>query len=288
VSFTSKPSPRARRVQALISEGLLYVSLALFASIVLFPYLWMVLASFKPSAEIFTAHARLLPVQWTLDNYRVVLAQDVFLRSIFNSVIVTLCGVCLEVVTAFLGAYAFAKLDFWGKDFLFAFILGTMMIPPQVLMLPSYLLITQLGWQDTYAGLTIPRAGAAFAIFLLRQFMLTVPQELDDAAQIDGAGVLMRMISLYVPVCLPSIVTVAVFSMLGFWNDYYWPLVVTSDRQMRTVALGIAQFKNLEGMGNWELIMAAAILATLPMLVVYIFARKTLIENLTAGALHGR
>ncbi|NMB88031.1 MAG: carbohydrate ABC transporter permease [Chloroflexi bacterium] len=288
MSFTSKPSPRARRVQALISEGLLYVSLALFASIVLFPYLWMVLASFKPSAEIFTAHARLLPVQWTLDNYRVVLAQDVFLRSIFNSVIVTLCGVCLEVVTAFLGAYAFAKLDFWGKDFLFAFILGTMMIPPQVLMLPSYLLITQLGWQDTYAGLTIPRAGAAFAIFLLRQFMLTVPQELDDAAQIDGAGVLMRMISLYVPVCLPSIVTVAVFSMLGFWNDYYWPLVVTSDRQMRTVALGIAQFKNLEGMGNWELIMAAAILATLPMLVVYIFARKTLIENLTAGALHGR
>jgi sn-glycerol 3-phosphate transport system permease protein len=117
--------------------------------------------------------------------------------------------------------------------------------------------------------------------------MMTVSNDLDDAAQVDGAGIFRRMISLYLPICLPSVVTVGVFSMLGFWNDYYWPLVIIDDRKMRTVALGIAQFKNLEGMGNWELLMAASILATLPMLIMFIFARKSLIENLSAGAIHG-
>lgn len=276
-----------QRVHWLLSEGLLYSFLGLFALIIVFPYLWMFFTSFKPSAEVFTTNMKLLPQQWQIDNYRQVLQQSLFMRSILNSVIVTVFGVIIEVTIAFLGAYAFARLDFYGKDFTFVLILGTLMIPPQVLMLPSYLLVSDLGWLNTYQGLIIPRAGAAFGIFLLRQFMLTVPKDLDDAAQVDGAGTLRRMISIYLPICLPSVVTVAIFSMLGFWNDYYWPLVITSDRKMRTVALGIAQFKNLEGMGNWELLMAAAILATLPMLIVFIFARKTLIENLTAGAIHG-
>jgi multiple sugar transport system permease protein/sn-glycerol 3-phosphate transport system permease protein len=195
--------------------------------------------------------------------------------------------VALEVSISFLGAYAFARLDFYGKDLVFFLIMGTMMIPPQVLMLPSYLVVNDLGWLDSYAGLIIPRVGGAFGIFLLRQFMLTVPRELDDAAQIDGAGLMRRLFSLYLPLCFPSVVTLAVFSMIGFWNDYYWPLVVTSTDEMRTLALGIGHFKSLEGMGQWQLLMAASTLATIPMLIVFLISRKTLIKNITSGAIKG-
>jgi ABC-type glycerol-3-phosphate transport system permease component len=271
-----------------VTEFGLYLFLFIFAIFIVFPYLWMFFTSFKPSTEVFTSNMQLLPRDWQLDNYVQVLQQKSFIRSILNSVIVTTLGVLLEVSIAFMGSYAFAKLDFWGKDFLFIAILGTLMIPPQVLMLPSYLLVSDLNWLDSYQGLIIPRAGAAFGIFLLRQFIMTIPRDLDDAAQVDGANIFMRMVAIYLPICLPSIVTVGVFSMLGFWNDYYWPLVITSDNQMRTVSLGIAQFKSLEGMGNWELVMAAAVLATLPMLIMFVFARKTLINNLTAGAVHGQ
>jgi multiple sugar transport system permease protein len=269
------------------SELILYFFLALFGLIIVFPYVWMILTSLKPSSEVFTAEMRLFPREWILSNYQQVFNQSGFMQSVLNSVIVTGLGALLEVTIAFFGAFAFAKLDFYGKDFLFMLILGTLMIPPQVLMLPSFLIVRNLGWLNTYQGLIIPRAGAAFGIFLLRQFMLTVPRDLDDAAQVDGAGIFRRMLNIYLPICLPSVVTVSVFSILGYWNDYYWPLVIISDRKMKTVALSIAQFKNLEGMGNWEILMAAAVVATIPMLILFIFARRTLIKNLTAGSIQG-
>lgn len=288
MSSINKRSLRGLLAHLRLVDLSLYLFLAIFAVIIVFPYLWMFFTSFKPSTEVFTTNMQLLPRHWQIDNYVQVLHQSSFIHSILNSVIVTTLGVLLEVTIAFMGAYAFAKLEFFGRDVLFLVVLGTLMIPPQVLMLPSYLLVSDLGWLNSYQGLIIPRAGAAFGIFLLRQFILTIPRDLDDAAQVDGANVFMRMFWIYLPVCLPAVVTVGVFSMLGFWNDYYWPMVITSDNNMRTVSLGIAQFKNLEGMGNWELLMAAAVLATLPMLIMFIFARKTLINNLTAGAVHGQ
>jgi ABC-type glycerol-3-phosphate transport system permease component len=247
----------------------------------------MVLTSFKPVKEIFTQNMRLLPVEWHPENYLEILQTGSFGRYVLNSVVVTTIGVILEVSISVLGAYGFTKLDFYGKNFLFALIMGTMMIPPQVLMLPSYLVVNDLGWLNTYAGLIIPRVGGAFGIFLLRQFMMTVPSDLDDAAQIDGAGLLRRLFSIYLPLCWPTVVTLAVFSMTGFWNDYYWPLVVTTTDEMRTLALGISHFKSLEGMGEWQLLMAAATLATIPMLIVFLLTRKTLIENITSGAIKG-
>lgn len=266
---------------------LLYAFLGAFVLLILFPYIWMVLTSFKPIGEIFTPQMRLLPREWHPENYLEVLRTGSFGRYVVNSIVVTGFGVLLEVSISFLGAFAFARLDFYGKDFAFYLILGTLMIPPQVLMLPSYLIVSDLGWLDSYAGLIIPRAGGAFGIFLLRQFMLTVPSELDDAAQIDGASLIQRMIRIYLPLCIPSIVTLSVFSMIGFWNDYYWPLVITTRDEMRTLALGIGHFKSLEGMGQWQLLMAAATLATIPMILVFIAARKSLIDNITSGAIKG-
>jgi multiple sugar transport system permease protein len=266
---------------------LLFTFLGLFALVVIFPYLWMVLTSFKPSSEIFTPEMQLFPRDWQPGNYLEVVRTGSFPRYVLNSIIVTSIGVLLELTASFLGAYAFAKLDFYGKDLAFYLVLGTLMIPPQVLMLPTYLVVSRIGWLDTFPGLIIPRVGAAFGIFLLRQFMQTIPQEIDDAARVDGASVFRRLTNIYFPLCLPSIVTLGVFSMIAFWNDYYWPLVVTSSDEMRTLALGIGHFKSLEGMGQWELLMAAATLATIPMVLAFLFTRRTLIRNITAGAIKG-
>jgi multiple sugar transport system permease protein len=280
-------SSRYTKKGAWRNDILLYLFLGAFVLLILFPYLWMVLTSFKPASEIFTAEMRFFPREWHPENYIEVVRTGSFSRYVLNSTIVTVLGVLLEVTVSFLGAFAFARLDFYGKDLAFYLVLGTLMIPPQVLMLPSYLVASDFGWIDSYAGLIIPRAGGAFGIFLLRQFMLTVPADLDDAAQIDGASLFQRMIRVYLPLCIPSVVTLSVFSMIGFWNDYYWPLVITSRDEMRTLALGIGHFKSLEGMGNWQLLMAAATLATIPMILVFIAARKSLIENITSGAIKG-
>lgn len=278
---------RPPKVKITLEDTALYFFLAFFALIVIFPYLWMVLTSFKPAAEIFTPQMKLFPQEWQFGNYTEVLRTGSFYKYIINSIIVTSLGVLLEITISFFGAYAFAKLDFYLKDFAFFLILGTLMIPPQVLMLPAYLTVNQIGWLDSYAGLIIPRAGAAFGIFLMRQFILSIPNELDDAARVDGAGLIQRIFRIYLPLSLPPLVTTAVFSMIGFWNDYYWPLVITSSNEMRTLALGIGHFKGLEGMGKWELLMAAATIATAPMIIAYFVTRKTLIENLTAGAVKG-
>jgi multiple sugar transport system permease protein len=268
-------------------EILLIIFLGIFAFFVVFPYLWMVLTSFKPAQEIFTQDMRFFPQEWHPENYLEIFQTGSFSRYVLNSVVVTTIGMLLEVSISILGAYAFARLDFFGKDLMFALIMGTMMIPPQVLMLPAYLVTDYLGWLNTYAGLIVPRVGGAFGIFFLRQLMMTIPSELDDAAQIDGAGLMRRLVSLYIPLSLPAITTLGVFSMIGFWNDYYWPLVVTTTDDMRTLSLGISHFKSLEGMGQWQLLMAAATLATIPMLIVFMISRKSLIKNIAKGAIKG-
>lgn len=276
-----------RKAGRSIASSLLLVLLALFALVVAFPYLWMVLTSLKPAGEVFTPEMRLLPRRWSPGNYLEVLRTGAFPRYLLNSGIVTALGVALELVVSFLGAYAFARLRFYGREAAFFLVLGTLMIPPPVLMLPAYLVVGKLGWLDSYQGLIIPRAGAAFGIFLLRQFMLTVPRELEEAARIDGAGLVRQLTGLYLPLCLPSLTAAGIFSMIGFWNDYYWPLVVTTENRMRTLALGIGHFKSLEGMGQWELLMAAGTIATVPMLVGFLLARKPVLSSLSRGALHG-
>ena len=261
-------------------------SLIIMALIVVFPYIWMLFSSLKSTEEVLTAQLQVFPKIWKWENYASVFTKT-FINSIKNSFLILVVGVCLDVVIAFLAGYAFAKLQFQGKAFLFAFLLGSLMIPPQVLMLPSYILISKFGWLNTFAGLILPRLSPAFGMFLVRQFVLTVPNEIEEAACLDGANLFTRIFGIYWPICFPAVTTVGVFSLIGYWNDYYWPMMIISDKNYQTLSLTVASYKNVEGLGNWSQQMAAAVVATIPMIVLFAVARKTLIENITADAVKG-
>lgn len=260
--------------------------LLILALIVIFPYFWMLFSSFKSTEEVFTAQLKVFPSVWKWSNYTSVFTRT-FINSIKNSFIVLIAGVFLDVMVAFLAGYAFAKLEFYGKNVLFVILLGSLMIPPQVLMLPSYLLISKMGWLNTYAGLIIPRLSPAFGMFLVRQFVMTVPNEIEEAACLDGANLFTRIFRIYWPICFPSVTTVGVFSLIGYWNDYYWPMMITSNKKLQTLSLTVAGYKNVEGLGNWSQQMSAAVIATIPMIVLFIIARKALIGNITADAVKG-
>ncbi len=259
------------------------IFLLLIALVVIFPYVWMVFSSFKSTEQVFTAQLKVLPTVWKWENYTSVFTKQ-FVKAIFNSFIVLVFGVTLDVVVAFLAGYAFAKLNFFGKSFTFVLLLGSLMIPPQVLMLPSYIIIGKLRWLNTFVGLIIPRLSPAFGMFLVRQFILTVPNDIEEAACLDGASLIKRIFGIYWPICFPAVTTVGVFSLMGYWNDYYWPMMIISDKKRQTLSLAVAQYKNVEGLGNWSQQMSAAVIATIPMIIVYIFARKYLVGNIAAGA----
>ncbi|MEM3658479.1 MAG: carbohydrate ABC transporter permease [Candidatus Hadarchaeum sp.] len=270
-----------------IRVTLFYVLLLLCAVIIALPYAMMVLTGFKTPGEVFAREWRLLPRNWRIENYVKIIEMPFFRQYLMNSIIVTAGGVLLEVVVSFLAAYGFARLSFPGKQALFFMVIATMMIPPQVLMLPQYIVVHKLGWVNKYAGLIIPRAASAFGVFLLRQFFLSIPRDYEDAARVDGCGLFRLLTKVYLPMVRPAVVTLAVFSFLGFWNDYYWPLIITNRDEMRTLPLGIAQFMSVEGMGQWHLLMAAATIATVPSLLVFLIARRQVISNITAGGLKG-
>lgn len=262
------------------------VFLIIAAFLVVFPYIWMFFTSFKPVEEIFTDKLSIFPSTWKFSNYAEVFTGS-FLSSILNSFLVVFIGVILDVLISFIAGYAFARMNFYGRQIIFLLILGTLMIPSQVLMLPSYILMGKLGWLNSYIGLIVPRLSPAFGMFLVRQFIMTVPDDIEEAAYLDGAPLFTRIFKIYWPICFPAVTTLGVFSLIGYWNDYYWPLMIISDKDYRTLSLAIAQYKNVEGMGNWSQEMAAAVVATVPMIILFLVARKKLIGNITEGAVKG-
>lgn len=262
------------------------VFLVIAAFLVVFPYIWMFFTSFKPVEEVFTDKLSIFPSTWKFSNYAEVFTGS-FLSSILNSFLVVFIGVILDVLISFIAGYAFARMNFYGRQIIFLLILGTLMIPSQVLMLPSYILMGKLGWLNSYIGLIVPRLSPAFGMFLVRQFIMTVPDDIEEAAYLDGAPLFTRIFKIYWPICFPAVTTLGVFSLIGYWNDYYWPLMIISDKDYRTLSLAIAQYKNVEGMGIWSQEMAAAVVATVPMIILFLVARKKLIGNITEGAVKG-
>ena len=244
----------------------------------LLPFLWMLTTSLKSEAAVLQMPPQWIPTEWMWSNYPTAWSAAPFARYFFNSFFMAGTTTVGEVIITIFAAYAFAKMNFFGKNVLFTILLGTLMIPGQMLLIPNFVTITRLGWLDTYQALIIPWLASVFAIFLLRQFFRSLPDELWDSARIDGCGRFRFILRIMVPLAKPAIVTVAILKFIGGWNAYLWVLIMTSSELMRTVPVGLQSFSSEVGT-QYELLMAASVLAVLPILILYFFTQKQFIKS---------
>jgi ABC-type glycerol-3-phosphate transport system permease component len=280
---------RRRRPRHPGRRALLYLALVAAALIMVGPLYWMFSTSFKPPGDVFASPPKWIPSPWTLQNYRDVFTLLPFDRYFVNSVVVTSAIVGLNVVLGTAAAYAFAKLRFPGRNLLFFALLITLMVPFQVNLIPLYRImvglhrITPLLGVDTYFGLIAPSAIQVFGIFLMRQYLQSIPDEVLESARVDGASEFRILWSIVFPLARPGMATLAIFTFLAAWNDFLWPLIVTSSDHMRTLPVGLALLARRNTV-NWGNTMAGTVISAGPMILVFIFLQRRFIEGLTAGA----
>ena len=259
---------------------------ALVGMVFLLPLVWMLLSSFKPEGLIMGHPEQLIPAEWTLDSYASLLTKIPFGRFLSNSFIfsggVTLSMLCLDSMAG----YAFAKLKFSGSKTLFVVVLISMMIPFQVTLIPTYLLLNNLHILNTFAGLMIPRMTNAFGIYFMRQSFLGIPGELVDAGRMDGLSEFGIFAKIILPVSKSSLSTLAVFHFMANWNDFLWPMLMTNTQEMQTLPVGLALFQGEHVMEHGPMF-AGAVLSVLPILLAFILAQKTFIKGIALGGLKG-
>ena len=264
-----------------IIEHLIVYALAL---LVIAPFIWMILTSFKDMSEIYVYPPKWLPDKFNFDNYIKAFTAAPFGKYYFNSLFVALAVTLGQLITCSMAAFAFARLKFRGRDILFYIFLATMMIPYNVTMIPSFMVLYWLGWIDTYYALIVPGLASAFGTFLLRQFFMTIPRELEEAAYIDGASRFQVLRRIIVPLAKPALATLAIFTFMGVFNDFIWALIVINSEQMQTVQLGLAIFRD-RYLTEWDLLMAGSVTAVMPILIVFFFAQKYFIKGITLSGL---
>lgn len=256
-----------------------YVLLIVMSAATAFPFVWMIGTALKSPQEILAYPPTLWPHELRWENFVTVFKKVPFLRFYVNSIIVTCLITLWQVVTSALAGYAFARLHFPFKRFLFTAYIATLIIPGEVTMLPLFLLVSRLGWIDTYQGLTVPFLASAFAVFFLRQFFLTIPHELEEAARLDGAGRWRILLQIVLPLARPALATITLFIFLSEWDNYLWPLIVTNSEAMRTLPIGLRYFVEESG-SQLHLMMAGAVMAVLPILLLFFMAQKQFIEGI--------
>jgi multiple sugar transport system permease protein len=258
--------------------------LALIALAIVFPFIWMVFTSFKPETQIAQYPPRLFPETWTVENYVNVWSRIPFARLFLNSIILAGGVTAISLLLDAMAAYALSRLDFPGRDAIFIIILIALMLPFQVMFIPLFVIVHDLGMLDSYSGLIVPRATNAFGIFMLRQFFMTLPRELDEAARIDGTsewGIFWKII---LPLSGPALATLAIFHFMYNWNDFLWPLLITSSTEMRTLPAGLALFVG-QHVVEYGVVMAGAVLTLLPLLVAFLFAQRYFIQGIAMSGI---
>ena len=261
-----------------------HVVLALLAATMLLPFLWMVLASFKPLAEVEELHP--FPTSWRPGNYPRVFEEIPFARYYFNSIFVAAWVTFLQLLTCSMAAYAFARLRWRGRDHVFRLYLATLMIPGVVTMIPNYTLMVKLGLLDSYLGLIVPASFSAFGTFLLRQFMLTIPPSLDEAAAIDGASHWQIYWNVAMPLARPALITLGIFTFLGNYRSFFWPLILIKSEHLRTLPIGMLYFDTVYGRQT-NLIMAATVMNIIPLIILFIVSQKFIVRGIQLGAVKG-
>jgi multiple sugar transport system permease protein len=259
-----------------------YVLLIGGAALTLLPLLWMVSASLMPTGEATTLPPRLLPSVVTFEHYRALFSRLDLARYFLNSVLLASAVTLIALFFNSMAGYAFAKFHFGGRDRIFRILLGALVIPAQVAMLPLFLMLKEMGVINTYWAVIIPGLASIFGIFLIRQYAISIPDSLLDAARIDGAGEFRIFRSLVLFVCAPILVTLAVFTFMGTWNDFMWPLIVLTDNNMYTLPVALANLAG-EHVQDTELMMAGAVLTVLPVMLVFVFLQRYYIAGILAG-----
>ncbi|NCB02797.1 MAG: carbohydrate ABC transporter permease [Spirochaetia bacterium] len=251
------------------------------------PFIWMISTALKTPAQV----AKFPPVWWPSpfkwDNFVIAWKLAPFGRFYINSIITATSGVFLEVAIASLSAFAFARIRFKYSNFFFMFMLAAMMIPGQVALIPNYVILKHLHWINTYQGIVIPHVSSVFGAFLLRQYFLSVPSSLYDAAEIDGLGHGRTLLYIALPLARPVLGTLVLYLFISKWNSYLWPLIVTNTQNMRTLPVGLAMVRDAEYAIGPEHLMAASLFVLIPVLIIYFIAQKQLIEGIAAGAVKG-
>jgi multiple sugar transport system permease protein len=258
---------------------LLHAVLLVCAVAMALPFAWMLFSSFKPLAEIFRQPPKLLPHDWNVQGYRTAFGGADFVRGFWNSTYIAVTVTAVSILTSAMAAYAFARIDFWGSRGLFMVFLATMMVPGQLTIIPMYIIMGWLGWVDTHAAIIVPPAlFNAFGVFLLRQYVRGIPLELEEAARLDGAGRIRTFVSIILPLLRTPLTALGIFTFLGQWNNFFYPLIFLNSSDKFTLPLLVNQFKGMYA-SDWPALMAATTLLAAPMLIVFAIAQRQIVEG---------
>ncbi|MFH1855934.1 MAG: carbohydrate ABC transporter permease [Candidatus Omnitrophota bacterium] len=275
-----------RRLQKIIKTSLLYVLLIVIGITMVMPFVWMISTSLKEEGAVFSIRPQWIPHPLIFKNYAVVWNALPFARFFWNSLFVATSITIGQVVTSSLAAYAFARLEFPGRDKVFFAYLATLMIPMHVTMIPLFVLIRKIGWIDSYKALILPAMFTAYGTFMLRQFFLTIPKELEEAAIIDGCNRLGIYWNVILPLSLPAIATLSTFTFLGNWNSFIWPLIVTISNEIKTLPVGLATLQG-QYSTDWTILMAGSVIVIVPVLIVFIFNQRFFVKGIVMSGLKG-
>ena len=276
-------SDKSKR-RPILNKILFYLLLIAGASIMLIPFLWMISTSLKPDGATMVLPPEFIPNEPTAQNYEQVTQQFPMMRFLGNSILVAVLTTIGQMIFSSMAAYAFARMHFRGRDKLFLLYLATMMVPTQVTMIPQFILIKQFGWLDSYPGLIVPTMFAVFGTFLMRQAMLSIPRELEEAAFMDGANHFQVFYRVCLPLIKPMLAALGIFTFMQSWNNFLWPLIVISNQELATLPLGLSLLQGRWGT-DWGLMMAGVVISVLPILIVYLFAQKYFIQGMTMSGM---
>ena len=277
---------RSQSATRILLAGLQYALLIIMALVFLVPFIWMFTTSLK--TEEFILRTDFIPNPASLDSYVRLFEIMPMGRMVANSVFVTVTATAGQILFAAMSAYAFARMKWRGRDIVFGLYLATMMIPYQVVVIPQFILVSKLGWVNSYQALILPSVFSAFATFLLRQSFLSIPVELEEAAIMDGANHLTIFWKVMLPLSKPVIATLTVFAFMGIWNAYLWPLFVARKEEFMTLPLGLATLQGSnQSLTEWNLVMAGAVVTVLPILVIYLFAQKWFVQGAVISGIKG-
>lgn len=263
-----------------------YTILVLGAAFILLPFLWMISTSLKPDNEVLLMPPKWIPSALQWKNYVDAFKAVPFFTYLKNSIVVTVAITSCELITTILAAFAFAQLEFKGKNLLFMLLVATMMVPGEILTIPNFVTLARLGWIDSYKAMVAPWATSVFSIFLLRQQFASIPQSYYKAARMDGCSDLRYLFAVMVPMSRPTIVSVALLKIINSWNSYLWPLISTNSREMRTLPVGLAYFSTEAGT-DYNTLMAFSLMIITPTILVYLFTQKYIIQGVSKTGLKG-